>query len=314
MSDRTIRLHAFASTKGGVGKSSLSVAAAHWIGKQSSRRAVLIDLDLTGSSLADGLGLCAPELVLDEQNQFELDASPQSHLSVELTRERRLRRVLGGPFAALPYVNDALLAREPTNVGKWLWKDPSGSAVGYLPSSSAHGDVVRAVHDLVQMPDDDWRSALIATVVEIVESNPDVTDIVFDLPPGTWGFAHNCLLALRALAMTGHHGVTWLTNAILVLSPDSTALVPGLEYLLKNQDHMSPRLLPVVNRATEPEAAIRRRARACLASAQAKLEPERLLVLVDEMPALSRLFKDPSRVDPGVAAAISSFADKLRLR
>jgi MinD-like ATPase involved in chromosome partitioning or flagellar assembly len=59
---RAIRVHAFASAKGGVGKSSLAVGCARIVAEQSGVP-VLIDADVTGSSLADGLALVAPRLV-----------------------------------------------------------------------------------------------------------------------------------------------------------------------------------------------------------------------------------------------------------
>lgn len=56
---RTVSLHAFCSTKGGVGKSTLAVAWTELL-RVDGRRCVLLDADLTGSSLADGLDLCSP--------------------------------------------------------------------------------------------------------------------------------------------------------------------------------------------------------------------------------------------------------------
>lgn len=53
----------FHSVKGGVGKSTLAVAHALSLAQkhaESGRRVYLLDLDLTGTSLADVLPLCAP--------------------------------------------------------------------------------------------------------------------------------------------------------------------------------------------------------------------------------------------------------------
>ena len=52
----------FHSVKGGVGKSTLSTRCALALArKRPERRVYLVDLDLTGTSLADGLPLRAPD-------------------------------------------------------------------------------------------------------------------------------------------------------------------------------------------------------------------------------------------------------------
>ena len=57
----SLRVHAFCSVKGGVGKSALAVASAEVMLDQG-RRPLVLDADLTGTSLADGLRMEAPRL------------------------------------------------------------------------------------------------------------------------------------------------------------------------------------------------------------------------------------------------------------
>src|SRR5262245_18811308 len=112
---RRVRAHAFASTKGGVGKSSLAVATARYLA-HTSRVPVVLDLDLTGSSTADALALCAPDLPVDSDGRFSATGRMVGWLDHASTQARRQARgshqSVGRPFLHLPYSNDALLSRE----------------------------------------------------------------------------------------------------------------------------------------------------------------------------------------------------------
>lgn len=313
MTERSIRLHAFASTKGGVGKSTLAIAAAHWIAIKAGRGTpVVIDLDLTGSSLGDGLGLLAPNVETDDDGRFAFDAPAHGWLPYSETRRRRHERSrlsTGGGLSFLPYANDVLLANQATNVGSWLWRDDNDSPIRYLPSSSLAIDIERSTRVLVGTPGPDWRDALISTIVEIADAHPGVTDMILDLPPGTWGFAHAALAALRALEMTDYGGIDWSTNAILIASADWNALVPTLEYLVRNRRRLATEMRPVVNRSTETPERVRTRARQALDPVLAKLDPQNLLFFLDEIRDLRSVFRGGQVVPDAL-----NIADVLRLR
>ncbi|MEO5726298.1 MAG: P-loop NTPase, partial [Byssovorax sp.] len=135
MSERTIRLHTFCSVKGGVGKSTLATICAKLLADRG-RVPVLVDCDLTGTSLADGLRLCAPVVAEHEDGAIDLEAPPTGEmLSLDETRSRRtarrdaLRRD-GEKWKDRPrpppYFNDPLnytfLTKRPARVDALLWK------------------------------------------------------------------------------------------------------------------------------------------------------------------------------------------------
>ena len=94
MSPRAIDLYAFCSAKGGVGKSTLALTCARLLGEPKERGCLLIDADLTGTSLADGLDLRAPVVGLAADGQgLDLQAAPtgQHHDWSETHRLRERR-------------------------------------------------------------------------------------------------------------------------------------------------------------------------------------------------------------------------------
>ncbi|HSP81445.1 MAG TPA: P-loop NTPase, partial [Myxococcaceae bacterium] len=85
----SLRCYSFHSVKGGVGKSTLSVLTALGLAQRGGRPVTLIDMDLTGTSLADVLPLEAPawdSVALEEK--LPLLRPPTGFLSLEETRER----------------------------------------------------------------------------------------------------------------------------------------------------------------------------------------------------------------------------------
>src|SRR5688572_6722323 len=83
-----LRCYSFHSVKGGVGKSTLAVLTALTLARRPGARVTLIDMDLTGTSLADALRLEAPAWDLaDATAPLPLLTPPTRHLSVKETRE-----------------------------------------------------------------------------------------------------------------------------------------------------------------------------------------------------------------------------------
>ncbi len=66
----TIDLHVFASAKGGVGKSTLAVACAKLLAATPGCLPIVVDADMTGTSLADGLRGLPPPFLNDALRPF----------------------------------------------------------------------------------------------------------------------------------------------------------------------------------------------------------------------------------------------------
>ncbi|WP_437672237.1 P-loop NTPase [Sorangium sp. So ce131] len=311
MSERTIRLHAFCSVKGGVGKSTLATACAKLLAK-GGRVPVLVDCDLTGTSLADGLRLRAPAVTLLDDGSINLEAPPTGQfLSVEETRARRGRRrdALRGdgqkwkdkPLPP-PYFNDplnyAFLTGQPARVDALLWRHERDDRVLYLPSSSTHDDVIQSVEWFFGQPFD-WARSFAWTLDGLAHQVPALTDVVVDLPPGIWGFPHEALVLVSTLLLgepmpddypPWHAGpVRWAPNPFLVTSRDPNDILPALEYVARQRARV-PSLKPVVNRDTEGLNALRAMARARVGPLLEAAGLHETLERVAEMSGLARLF------------------------
>jgi hypothetical protein len=204
-----ITIHAFASAKGGVGKSSLAVAAASLLERLKGRHAVVIDCDLTGSSLADGLRLLAPNLVADEAGRLDLlTRQPPKYQKADQTEksiELRMGVTAGATPMWVPFLNDALSfvkAESATdcNLAAMLWIDEMSSGVNYLPSSSSKEDIRLALGWLYHVDPIDWCRRFAQLIYILISTVPSLTDIVIDLPPGLFGFSQSVLTLLASLA------------------------------------------------------------------------------------------------------------------
>jgi CobQ/CobB/MinD/ParA nucleotide binding domain len=309
MSERTITLHTFSSVKGGVGKSTLAITCAKLLAA-SKRVPVLIDCDLTGTSFADGLRLEAPDLALNDGALDLTTAKPAtSYFSVDETRQRRAeRRINGSNERALPpsYFNDVLKAvdvtNEPVQVSAALWRHERADGVAYLPSSSIQRDVVESLHWYDQREPFEWAQCAFWAIDDLVSQREDLTDVVLDLPTGTWGFSHEAVV-LTSMIDRGkpfaeglpewHKGpIRWRANPFLVTSADGNDILPALEYVGRNQRENLPSLRPLANRVTEGIDVVRARARDLLGPTFAAVELEKKLWPVPEVRALGRIFKD----------------------
>src|SRR4051812_15961136 len=143
---RKITLHVFASAKGGVGKSTLAVTCAKLLAEGRDRLSIVVDADMTGTSLADGLHLLAPDTMLLSdgtvararpgpprgealprpapapmllsEGTVDIEAAPSGRFlsREEVKRPRRLRRDSRNKRGLPPpFLNDAL---RPFLVGK----------------------------------------------------------------------------------------------------------------------------------------------------------------------------------------------------
>jgi hypothetical protein len=273
MSERTITLHAFCSAKGGVGKSTLAIAAARLLA-EGGRRVVVVDADLTGTSLSDGLRLCAPDVARLPDGHLDFDAAPTGrHLTREETVTLRNKRKDAGEWEgqppAPPYLNDVLIYdkdEHEARVEALCWKHEDDDGVLYLPSAPFRQDISIALGWLHNEEPFTWLGRLMWLLDGMAEQMETLSDVVIDLPPGLFGFAHEALAMLSNLAKgtafpsgfpawNKGGGVTWEGNPLLITTLDHNDLIMALEYALKHVERL-PRLQVTLNRyadGREPE-------------------------------------------------------------
>jgi len=311
MSQRTVVLHAFCSAKGGVGKSTLAVGSAKLLAAQG-KCPIVVDADLTGTSLADGLHLLAPKMALKGDGALDLDAAPSGKvLSPSETRSLRSRRkVKNDRLRPLPppYLNDALTYRNDDEmrecrVDAMLWRHERDDGVLYLPSSPLRPDIEVALGWLYRAGEPfSWLRRFSWILDELMKLRSDVSDIVIDLPPGLFGFTHETLVLLSYLSRrepfpegfpAWHEGaINFRVNPFLVMTPDRSDLVSALEHFALHAARL-PELRPLVNRNTEGIGATRAAVRYAFEGPLRVIGLEEQLVSVDEARAtLGRIFLD----------------------
>lgn len=321
---RDVRLHSFCSVKGGVGKSTLAVACARRLAN-SGRVPVLIDADLTGTSLADGLNLVAPRVALTEGGTMDL-SQPAPGGFYTSTETRALRSVRRGtaqrePAPPPPYLNDVLVYDPEIRAEAALWRAAQPDGVHYLPSSALDDDVRQALHWLHGPHPFEWVQRFTWLLDGLLCALPAVSDFVIDLPPGVWGFTHELMVLISTLSASkplpaqypDWSNLRWQVNPFLVLTPDRNGLLPSLEYFARTRLRV-PNLRPLLNRRTEAAESVRARARRLLGSPLSALGMDQHLVFIDEDPEqLGQLFTTGDETPSGVAPEWSRFDTILRL-
>ncbi|MBK9262627.1 MAG: P-loop NTPase [Polyangiaceae bacterium] len=311
MNDRRVHFHVFCSVKGGVGKSTLAVAMAKLLAARG-RVPVLIDVDLTGSSLADGLALCAPKMTECVDGSMDLDAPPTgaflSHAETVNKRHARKLWMLEEPPAP-PYLNDALLyqVRVPhrdCRVDAMLWSHERPDGVLYLPSSPLRKDVEDSSMLLHGNEHFKWVRRAAWVLEALLSLRKDITDVVLDMPPGMVGFTHQIIGYLDMLAageaLTEDFpdltvpGILASVQIFLLTTPDWNALLPTLEDVASAAMYYPAlHLRPIVNRTnftalSDIQRALRQRE---LDPALRDLGLEEKLEAVDEGSTLGEIFR-----------------------
>jgi hypothetical protein len=227
---------------------------------------LLVDADLTGTSLADGLALCAPKVPTREDGSMDLEAAPTGERwtrdETKRLRNRRKGAALGPPPP--PFLNDALTyeaksSERDCRVDAMLWTHEQTDNVLYLPSSPLRQDVETSAAWIHGDEPFQWVRRLAWILDALLSQRPDVTDIVVDLPPGIVGFTHEVLVLLAALASDkalpeGYP--VWkqadehlAVRAFLITTADWNDLVPALEYVTTTSVQLPAlTLLPLVNK------------------------------------------------------------------
>lgn len=307
---RSFTLHVFCSAKGGVGKSTLAVTCARLL---PPGRVVVIDADLTGTSLADGLRLQAPRLPRPETDPedkdrdndlLDLEARFEGFHSVAETRSLRSQRWRSQEAAArhLPFLNDALAYKNPERecaIDQLLWVHEADDGVQYLPSSPTRLDVAQALGWLYREENPlSWLRRVTWLIDELLRRKPEISDIVLDLPPGLVGFSHEIMMLLSALSKgqpLPPEYPEWSQesvrlNPFLVTSRDDNDLFVALEHLVLLRHHI-PMLVPLLNRNQESQSDIRRRVEERFRGEPEFQGIETSLQVVPELPrSLGKLF------------------------
>ena len=302
MTDPLPQLHVFFSAKGGVGKSTLALACAR-IAARREGSAALLDLDFTGTSLADGLRLQAPDLPMAQDGALDLHSSGDvGLLSPGETRRRRWRRLgASRPARFLPYLNDAFTQDADGLRPELLaWRAEPDDGVCYFPSSALAPDIQRVVEMNFYQPDPlHWPARLNLVLHRLAERLPHVHTFVVDLPPGIFGFTYAALSLFARLQpgaqlpeelLLDSAARQWRVRAYLVTSPDHSDLLSALSHPILYRNQLRT-LIPLVNRATRREG-LRQWIRQQLPPT---LNLDRRLQFVDEEPLLlGRVFQDES--------------------
>ncbi len=223
----TIRGTSFHSVKGGVGKSTLAVATAVELARTyPDAPVVLLDFDLTGTSLADVLPLRAPcwsDGTPLDRAKLERVAPDAGFAEREATRARinarsdaleTSRGVLLTDLHA-PFLNDFLL-HTPTDRGdprdvrveSILWElNPTLANLRVVPSSAIPGDLERIMPVIF----DEQHAAFLEARIEVLLDgllawaecharwkNSDTLHVVVDVPPTIPGLSRSIMsLGLR---------------------------------------------------------------------------------------------------------------------
>ena len=250
--NKKITLHVFCSVKGGVGKSTLATTCAKLLAA-NRRVPLLIDADLTGTSLADGLKLRAPKTAVHPDGTVNVEAPATGEFMKldEVARHRRLRRdnpvKKGLPPAYLndalrPYLESKVQYAGEVHVDALLWRHEVDDGVWYLPSSALRQDLAESL-GWYSLEVFDFMGAMTVLLDTVSHQRPELTDVIIDVPPGLFGFGQEMLALASALTGDGlpegyinwkTGPVVWDARAFLVTTPDANDVLPVYEYVAQH--------------------------------------------------------------------------------
>lgn len=281
MTVRAIHIHAFCSVKGGVGKSTLATATAKLLARRPDRKVVVIDADMTGTSLADGLRLRAPKVRMRKDGSMDLlaETSAGPHYSwsetSKMIRDRGLSKWDRVPPPPV-FLND-ILTYDPIEdefsdpvevipecfVEPLLWKHEKEDGVGYLPSSPMRKDVRTALTWLFDQANRTnpypWIRRMSWLFHGMRGQMPNLTDIVVDLPPGLVGFPHEMLMLLGALDRLEKLPIgypewepgEWIPRPFLLTTGDRNDIFAAADHWMQHRQHLESLRLIVNKRTVE---------------------------------------------------------------
>lgn len=205
----TSRLNCFSfhSVKGGVGKSTLSTFTACALAHEHPESQVyLVDMDLTGTSLADVLPLEAPrwdgvgpDEPLDMSKRpdgFHSRLDSRMRMKVRGSSQRDMTVAVGVPF-----LNDYLLFAPKTWNEEYdlhpvamAWRMVDGpSNMRVFPSSALPRDLTRALPVIYDEEHAAFLEARLEHLLSYILKDEQESYIVFDTPPTIPGLSHSIL-------------------------------------------------------------------------------------------------------------------------
>ncbi|MEQ1564133.1 MAG: P-loop NTPase [Myxococcota bacterium] len=179
-----IATYAFFSVKGGVGKSALA-SAAGVASARLNRPVAVVDADLTGTSLADGLALRAPGPGPDGAIAW-VGARPASLDRRETLRRRRDEAEAETPHSVPFY--DVLINRSPRpefDPATIAWTHDDHPGVRWYPSSPAPRETADSVRSMMRSAN--FGNRVLGSLGRIRESLGPEGVLLVDLPPGMFG-------------------------------------------------------------------------------------------------------------------------------
>lgn len=191
----------FHSVKGGVGKSTLSTLLAYNLARRRpDTPVVLIDMDLTGTSLSDVLPLQAPRWA---DGDVDLLTAPVGFFSCADTL-RRVEDRHGGPRSAtvqVPYLNDFLLWADPDwsterdiHPSALCWRmEGAPDNLTVIPSSALPEDLRRIIPVIFDEEHAAFLEARIEALLAALVPDTGVRIVVFDTPPTIPGLSRSIL-------------------------------------------------------------------------------------------------------------------------
>jgi hypothetical protein len=199
-----LRCYSFHSVKGGVGKSTLSTFVAYGLARQG-HDVVLIDLDLTGTSLSDVLALEAPRWAEDT---IDLRSSPGAGFFDRATTLERIRERDPQEMMKLrvPFLNDFLLWSDPdwstehdVVPGALSWRVQGGPGnLAVIPSSALPADLERIIPVIFDEEHAAFLEARIEVLLDALVPAQGERVVVIDTPPTVPGLSRSVMsLALR---------------------------------------------------------------------------------------------------------------------
>jgi hypothetical protein len=273
-----LRCYSFHSVKGGVGKSTLSVVSALGLAQQG-HRVTLIDMDLTGTSLADVLPLEAPrwKAVSSAQEVLPLLRKPDDFWSPKETeklipqRDLALREREKHAPIGVPFLNDFLLfATEdwdgqdaPVETMLWRMKGVEGPGTLHIvPSSALPPDLEQTLPVIFDEQHSAFLESRLEYLLDALVPDEGEAVVVVDTPPTIPGLSRSVLsLALRLggekkIPLSKDGGmprrleqaeIHW--TAFLVMSMDPQDLRAAARWLSLASPEEQNQLRPLINRA-----------------------------------------------------------------
>lgn len=269
----------FHSVKGGVGKSTLATMTALSLARRTSDPVWLVDMDLTGTSLADVLPLQAPEWRgIEARDPLPLDRAADGRLSTEESRSRMERRGLESSDRPIgvPFLNDYLLFAsrdwdasrdlDPHRLGWTLEGAPENLRV--IPSSALPSDLERILPVIFREEESAFIESRLEWFLSALSAGSGRTNVVFDTPPTIPGLSRSVLSLAHRLTevpkrelsddggMPPHlRDLDVDFRAFLVATLDHQDLRAAVRWLGLVPDRHPPVLEVVLNRVESAESA-----------------------------------------------------------